>query len=144
MLSKEFQPPIPRNQMSKPTFAVAQSLVVPNGSCVLKIGSPWIELLVDGIKTMEIRGRVCKKLPGTKVYFYQIGTGDILGYAFLKCVELLTAARWTETRTEHCISGERPYGESTYGYTFRDFFKFSTPGKNTTARGFVWAIAKGV
>ena len=110
--STGFAHPIPREQMLIPAVSLSRHTAVPVGSVVLKVGSPWVELLVDGIKTMEIRGRTTTKASGTRVYFFKIGAGHVLGYATLHCVEgPLTSDRWAETRQMHCISGDKlPYG----------------------------------
>ena len=34
---------------------------VPEGASILIIQQPWIDLILDGRKTLEIRGRICKK-----------------------------------------------------------------------------------
>jgi hypothetical protein len=48
------------------------------------------------------------KASGTRVYFFKIGAGHVLGYATLHCVEgPLTSDRWAETRQMHCISGDK-------------------------------------
>ena len=138
--STGFAHPIPREQMLIPAVSLSRHTAVPVGSVVLKVGSPWVELLVDGIKTMEIRGRTTTKASGTRVYFFKIGAGHVLGYATLHCVEgPLTSDRWAETRQMHCISGDKlPYGATTYGYIFRDAVKFEKPVE-CIARGQVWA-----
>ena len=138
--STGFAHPIPREQMLIPAVSLSRHTAVPVGSVVLKVGSPWVELLVDGIKTMEIRGRTTTKASGTRVYFFKIGAGHVLGYATLHCVEgPLTSDRWAETRQMHCISGDKlPYGATTCGYIFRDAVKFETPVE-CIARGQVWA-----
>ena len=114
--STGFAHPIPREQMLIPAVSLSRHMAVPVGSVVLKVGSPWVELLVDGIKTMEIRGRTTTKASGTRVYFFKIGAGHVLGYATLHCVEgPLTSDRWAETRQMHCISGDKlPYGATTF------------------------------
>ena len=40
--------------------------VIPPGSAVLKVASPWIDLIADGAKTLEIRGSTTTKPPGTR------------------------------------------------------------------------------
>ena len=48
--STGFAHPIPREQMLIPAVSLSRHTAVPVGSVVLKVGSPWVELLVDGIK----------------------------------------------------------------------------------------------
>ena len=48
--------------LSQPDVAAT---VVPQGSAVLKLRKPWIDLILDGFKDMEIRGQPTEKSPGT-------------------------------------------------------------------------------
>ncbi|KAL3906086.1 MAG: hypothetical protein SGPRY_010681, partial [Prymnesium sp.] len=51
--------------------------VVPSGSSILIIQRPWIDLILNGQKTLEIRGKPCKK-QRERIYLALSGGGGII------------------------------------------------------------------
>jgi hypothetical protein len=95
---------------------------VPRGASILIIQQPWIGLLLDGYKTLEIRGQKCKKAHGEKVYLaLSGGGGTILGsMTFVASHGPLTRAEYAGRSDEHCVAGAQlPYGASTYAWEFK-------------------------
>ena len=45
---------------------MSRCTVVPPGSAILKVAHPWIDLILDGVKLMEIRGTTTTKPAGTE------------------------------------------------------------------------------
>ena len=102
-----------------PSYALA---VVPRGASILIIQQPWIGLLLDGYKTLEIRGQKCKKAPGEKVYLaLSGGGGTILGSrTFVASHGPLSRAEYAGRSDGHCVAGgQLPYGPSTYAWEFK-------------------------
>ena len=61
--------------------------VTPRGASILIIQQPWIDLILDGHKTLEIRSTRCNKPEGERIYLALSGGGGvILGYVtFVAC-----------------------------------------------------------
>lgn len=76
------------------------------------------------------------------VYLQKVGTNDIVGYATLDGVDgPMDARRWAETRSAHCVAGDRPY-INTYGYKFSQAVRFSELVESTAkGQAQTWAIA---
>ena len=79
------------------------------GDRILILKQPWLDMILSGQKTLEIRSRA---LTGT---FY-IGYKRII-YAkvlFGTPTHIKTQSEWTELRPHHCVNGPMPY-KKTYG-----------------------------
>ena len=87
---------------------------------VLVIKPHWLEMILQGIKTWEIRGSVIKKHVGKVIYLVASGTSTI--YARVKfedCHGPLTKHVWIANVERHCVPGDTlPYGVSTYAWQF--------------------------
>ena len=116
---------------------------VPRGASILIIQEPWINLLLDGHKTLEIRGMRCNKPAGEKVYFALSGGGGILlgGMTFVACHGPLAPAEYAERCEQHCVAGTAlPYGASTYAWEFKAPVRFRQPVPYLHRHGVVtWA-----
>jgi hypothetical protein len=116
---------------------------VPRGASILIIQRPWIDLILDGYKTLEIRGRYCKKL-NERIYLALSGGGGIiLGSAtFVKCHGPLSRSEWSARGDEHCVAGDAlPYGASTHAWELAAPARFEQPVPYTHKPGVVvWAI----
>ena len=104
------------------------------GASILIIKAPWIDMLLDGHKTLEIRGTSCKKPAGLLVFLALSGGGGVLcgGMTFLGCHGPLSVAEYHQRREGHRVAepvtGDiRPYGAKTYGWEFAHPFRFTTP-----------------
>ena len=92
---------------------------VPRGASILIIQRPWIDLILDGYKTLEIRGKACTSKVGQRIYLALSGGGGvILGSAhFIACHGPLGRSDWLERAPQHCVAGEKlPYGSSTHAW----------------------------
>ena len=97
---------------------------------VLIIKPQWLELILAGEKTWEIRGQRLTKHMGQVVYLAGSGTAAISGRATLVgCHGPLSTSEWTNSFELHRVpSGEivhpphrrdvRPYGIRTYAWEF--------------------------
>ena len=85
---------------------------------VLIIKQWWLDKILDGHKTIEIRGKVVKKHIGKRIGLAASGSGAISGFAELvQCLGPLTESDWHALRPRHCVQDEvRPYGAHTYAY----------------------------
>ena len=114
---------------------------MPRGASILIIQRPWIDLILDGHKTLEIRSQRCSKAAGERIYRAPLkredaahlppptraralvlcrsvalsgGGGIILGSAkFVASHGPLSGDEWRARADEHCVAGNAlPYGGS--------------------------------
>ena len=115
---------------------------VPKGASILIIQEPWINLILDGRKTFEIRGRHCKK-EHERIYLALSGGGGIVlgSVEFVRCHGPLTRDEWVSGANRHCVAGSSlPYGSSTYAWEMASPVRFHTPVPYEHKQGVVvWA-----
>ena len=103
---------------------------VPKGASILIIQQPWIDLILDGIKSLEVRGNLCKKQAGERVYLACSGLGGYLlgSVTFVKCHGPFSRAEWGAKGMQHCVGGDSPpYGGGTFGWEFSKPQRFREP-----------------
>ena len=102
-----------------------------------------MSLILDGHKTFEIRGRICNKTPGEKIYIALSGGGGIVVGAatFVTSHGPLSKAEYAAAGERHCVAGEAlPYGGSTFAWELSNPMRFRTPVPFNHKRGVVvWA-----
>jgi hypothetical protein len=101
------------------------------GDPVLVVQKPWICKLLDGEKTLELRGTVCRKPANTIVYLSESGTGAISGCArFVGCNGPLDretlVARFGEHRVTPDVLDAINY-KRVYGWNFVDAARATVP-----------------
>ena len=120
-----------------------RALVVPRGASILIIREPWIGLILDGHKTLEIRGTKCNKSEGHHIYLALSGGGGVIvgAVTFVACHGPLSRSEYTARAEEHCVAGDAlPYGASTYAWEVRSPVRFSSPVAYHHKQGVVvWA-----
>ena len=117
---------------------------VPKGASILIVKRPWIDLILDGHKIHEIRGRVCKKPRGELIYLALSGGGGVIlgSVRFSACHGPLSRAAWTESSDKHRVAGKSlPYGSRTYAWVLDQPQRFEVPVRYVHKRGaVVWAL----
>ena len=128
----------------KPTKVPVVEGKVPRGASILIIQRPWIDLILDGYKTLEIRGKKCVNKVGERIYLALSGGGGVLlGSVYFKaCHGPLSRAEWASRGEEHCVAGDAlPYGSSTHAWQLVEPRRFSAPVPYFHKPGIVvWAI----
>ena len=76
----------------------------------------WLELILNGDKKLEIRGKACTNKVGKRVWLCASRTGMVTGKATVKGSRKLSAQEWENTRGQHCVPGGRIYGASTHAW----------------------------
>ena len=112
---------------------------VPSGSDILLIQAPWLGLILDGRKTWEIRGQICRKSDGLRIYLALPGAGGVIlgSVNFVKCCGPLSQQEYTASRERHLIAGDDlPYA-STYAWEFNSPKRFRTPVTYRQKKGVV-------
>jgi hypothetical protein len=104
--------------------------VTPRGASILIIQQPWIDLILDGHKTLEIRSTRCNKPEGERIYV-----------TFVACRGPLSRAEYAAVAEGHCIAGDAlPYGASTYAWEVCSPARFGSRVAYHHKRGVVvWA-----
>ena len=103
--------------------------VVPCGASILIIQQPWIDLILDGHKTLEIRGMRCKKPEGERIYLALSGAGGwVLGAAtFVACHSPLSRAEYASLADGHRVAGDALPYSATYAWEVRLPERFRLP-----------------
>ena len=103
---------------------------VPVGASILIIQRPWIDLILDGHKTLEIRGKPCNK-SNERIYLALSGGGGVVigSVTFAKCHGPLSRAEWAARGEQHRVAGDSvlPYGGSTYAWELVKPVRFKQP-----------------
>lgn len=88
------------------------------GAPILVVQAPWIDMILDGEKTLEVRGTACRKPIGERIYLSRSGSGAIMGsVVFLGSTPLSDDNTWSATRPEHRVQDVSPsYGGATHGW----------------------------
>lgn len=126
--NSKFQPR-PGIPKQGPQVPVVEGLV-PRGASILIIQQPWIDLILEGIKSLEVRGSICNKKAGEKIYLALSGAGGyIIGsVSFVKCHGPFSRAEWTARAMQHCVGGDAlPYGGNTFAWEFSKPQRFREP-----------------
>ena len=81
------------------------------GDKILIVKQPWLDLILTGLKTMEIRGRPLRS------GWYWIGHGGkIYGRVSLDtAVRVQNKAHWQALRSMHCVEAEEPIYKKSFG-----------------------------
>ena len=116
---------------------------VPDDASILIIQKPWLDRILSGHKTLEIRSQPCHKV-GQRIYLALSGGGGIvLGSVLLiACHGPLSRDEWTARADEHCVAGDKlPYGTSTYAWEVVQPQLFKEPVPYKAKRGqVIWAV----
>ena len=97
------------------------------GAPILVVQAPWIDMILDGEKTLEVRGTACRKSVGERVYLSRSGSGTVMGsVVFLGSTPLSNETMWNAARSEHHVQDAYPsYGDATHGWRFGSPERFS-------------------
>lgn len=68
----------------------------------LIIKNKWLDFIISGKKTIEIRGSNTKK-KGEKIYLLESGTNKIAATCVIGTTYPITCSDWSEEREKHCI-----------------------------------------
>lgn len=89
------------------------------GDPVLVVRKPYIDMILRGEKTLEIRGCRCLKDIGTRIYLSASGSGAICGSVIFEgCLGPMTLKDWDEYRAMHRVDHREPMYKKTYGWRF--------------------------
>lgn len=113
----------------------------------LSVKQPWVELILNGRKTIEVRswrrdyrGRIwlhASKRPntGASAHFKMTGlfTGGYVGFATLLDIVEFDSRPWKELSSGHCVPWA--YSKPSFGWVFKDPVRFSEPVSGSGSLG---------
>lgn len=68
----------------------------------LIIKKKWLELILSGKKTIEIRGNYTSKIR-VPIYLLESGTHRVRGTCMIETVYAISCNDWDEEKEEHCV-----------------------------------------
>ena len=69
----------------------------------LIIKREWLDLIISGKKTMEIRGSDTHKI-GETIYLLESGSGRVRGTCKIAGSRLMTYQNWEKEKIHHCVN----------------------------------------
>lgn len=63
----------------------------------------WLDLIISGKKTLEIRGSDTSK-KGKKIYLLESGSGRIKAECIIKTTYPISCLKWLKEREKHCVN----------------------------------------
>jgi hypothetical protein len=114
---------------------------IPLHAPILVVKAPWIDMLLDGRKNLEVRSGPCKKPLNQRVFLSRSGTGLVEGsVTFRGSVALSNLSDWNAERPNHRVPDDLPfYGSTTFGWRFSNPELMATPVPYRVKRGaIVW------
>lgn len=96
---------------------IEHAMAIPVGAPILVIREPWLGLILDGEKTLEIRGSSCRKPRDSLIYLSASGSGAVSGHAvFVECIGPMSDDEWEMRREQHRVSGPATMYSKIYGW----------------------------
>jgi hypothetical protein len=80
---------------------------------ILVVKKHWLELILGGQKTLEIRRYPCHSLLGKRIWLCMSGSSAVYGSALIRSTsDALSQEKWVELRYAHLVDGDRMYARS--------------------------------
>lgn len=111
---------------------------------ILIILPEWLELILSGKKTLEIRSKACTSKVGKRVWLCASGTGMVIGMATVKGSRKLSAHEWESTRDQHHVPGGRFYGDDTHAWELAGAQRIAPTAIVRKKGSVVWQIGPGM
>ncbi len=98
----------------------------------LIVKKKWLDLILSGTKTWEIRRGRCTKNLG-RIYFVESGTGNVVGYAnFKDNIGPLSVAEFNHGTKRSCVDKvtsktKLPYGDKTFAWVMEGARRLRSP-----------------
>lgn len=100
---------------------------VGNKDPILILHKNWLDLIVSGKKTLEIRGRPETKNIGKYLWLCATGTFKVYGKALLSGCKEISASEWDGLRNEHQVPSRKlPYAK-TFGWQLENAHSVDPP-----------------
>ena len=111
-------------------------LLLPHSVLIIK--PEWLALILEGIKTLEIRGSATSKV-GEVIYLAPSGDAQLVASCCVTaCYGPLGQEEWVSLRSAHCVpEAARSYGAKTHAWEFSNVQRISPPVPYVRKRGVV-------
>ena len=83
---------------------------------ILIIRPEWLNRILSGEKTWEIRDKGCQSKIGRWIWLSASESSTVTGRAQVVDSRHLSAEEWEATRLQHCVPGPRFYGDRTHAW----------------------------
>ena len=83
---------------------------------ILIIKPEWLERILSGEKTLEIRDQGCPSKVGRQIWLCASESGEVTGKAIVVGQRKLSNDEWESMRPQHLVQGIRSYGGRTHGW----------------------------
>lgn len=125
-------------------FDLALLRTIDKTHSILIIKPRWLDLILSGMKRIEVRSMGCESKIGTRIWLCASGCSMVVGFAtVVASTGPLSGDEWEATRRFHCVQGPRFYGGSTYAWWLQDVQRVA-PMPITRKRGSViWQTGPG-
>ena len=98
-----------------------------NNDRILPLLKRWMDLILDGKKTLEIKGCRCPSLVGTRIWLRMSKSCLVFGSARVVSWEgPLTKTQWELLRSSHCVEGGPLYQRS-FAWKLADVVRLPRP-----------------
>ena len=95
-------------------------LTIGNKDAILVIKPEWLEPILNGDKTAEIRSSPCWDKVGKTIWLCASRSGLVTGKARVTGCEKLTESAWESMYPRHLVPGKRAYGNRTHAWLLAD------------------------
>jgi hypothetical protein len=89
-------------------------LTIGSEDSILVIKPEWLEPILNGDKTAEIRSRSCWDKVGKTIWLCASRSGLVTGKATVTGCQKLTESAWKSMYPRHIVPGKRAYGDRTH------------------------------
>ena len=111
---------------------------------ILIIRPEWLNRILSGEKTWEIRSTACRKV-GEWIWLSASQSSTVTGRAQVVDSRHLSVEEWEATRLQHCVPGPRFYGDRTHAWCLQGVRTTTAPLPFERKRGAVkWQTGPGL
>lgn len=127
----QLQSHVPHTMQSSVTSCLACSCIGKD-DYILMIHEQWLELILKGEKTLEVRSQSCSTKIGQTIWLCPCGRSkngesEAVGKALVKSSHgPLSPEQWVKLRPAHLVEGPRPY-KSCYAWEFAEVERLQQP-----------------
>ena len=117
--------------------------MIGNADPILTIQPGWLERILRGEKSMEIRGQGCPSKVGRQIWLCASESGEVTGKAIVVDQRKLSTGEWESMRPQHLVPGVRSYGASTHGWMLAEVQRIPAVPIRRKQGAIIWQIGPG-
>jgi hypothetical protein len=111
---------------------------------ILIIKPCWLDLILSGMKTLEVRAMGCSSKVGKRIWLCASGQSMVVGSAVVVAsIGPLSCSEWYAMRRFHCVPGPRFYGDRTFGWWLRDVKRVMPVPITRKSGSVIWQTGPG-